>query len=111
MNLIYGSPKALNVIMCEKDYRQFHVVSIKPDKNGMYKKASTYVDVNSKLIDKDTIAVYSGMEETYDMEEFAVACVDFYGERFWGGNVGLITKEEAQAEINKLLNLSEEPTE
>lgn len=105
MNLIYGNyPETLDVSLAEKDYKQFHVVIVKPEKN-MYRFSNCFVNINDKRIDKETVATYCGFnEDDFDAEEFAVACVEFYGERFWGGYHEMVEEEEAKKIIKEYLN-------
>lgn len=103
MNLVEGSEKALNVVLVSKEYREFRVTTIKPYKDEKYKLVNCYVDINSKMIDKDTVACFAGMDEIFDAEEFAAACVAYYGENFWGGKAYILTKEEAEEKLKELL--------
>ena len=103
MELVYGSPEELDVTLVEKLRKEFEVVNIKPNKDGTYKYSQCYVNINSKDIDKEEIETYIGMAEDFDAQEFAAACVEYYGERFWGGGVATLTKEEAAAKLAKLI--------
>lgn len=104
MNLIYGNPDELNVSLAEKDYKQFHVVMIVPE-HGNYRFSNCMVNINDKRVDKETVSTYVGFgEDVFDPEEFAVACVEYYGERFWGGYHEMIDAEEAKNRIKEYLN-------
>lgn len=104
MNLIYGSPEELNVSLAEKDYKQFHVVVIKPEGN-LWRFSNCMININDKRIDKDTVATYCGFgEDDFDAEEFAVACLEYYGERFWGGYHEMVDEAMAKQLIKEYMN-------
>ena len=94
MNIVYGKLEDLNVTLAKLEHKEFHVVSITPDPKG-YRYSSAYVNINDSRIDKEEVKAYAGMNDDFDAEEFAAACVEYYGERFWGGFVKIISKEDA----------------
>lgn len=110
MNLVLGSAENLDCVLVEKERKEFHVLSIKPHGDA-YRLSNCYVNINSKDIDKDEVAMYAGMAEDFVAEEFAAACVEYYGERFWGGGSYTLTKEEAQEKIKKYLTVEPVPAE
>lgn len=102
MNLIYGNADELDITLVALEYKKFHVISIKPYKDG-YRYSNCYVDINDKRIDKEEVKAYAGIGDSFDAEEFAAACVDYYGERFWQGSVSQINEDEAKTKIIKYL--------
>ena len=108
MKLIYDDGD-LQVSLIEKKKRCFNVVKITKEAEDKYKMISADININSKNIDRGEIETYAGMDEIFDPEEFAVACLEYYGNKFWGGSVGYFSKEEVEEFLKN--NITEEENE
>lgn len=86
----------LEVTLIGKQRKSFRVVKITKEKEDLYKIMSASVNINSSNIDKDEIATAIGMFDEFDAEEFAVACYEYYGNKFWNGSVGYFNAEETE---------------
>ena len=103
MNIIYENEETLEFKLVEKEKKEFHVVTTAPEGDKI-RYCNCRVNINSKDIDKDEVCMFAGMDELFDVEEFACACVEYYGTRFWGGFSKLLTKEEAKEKLSIFLD-------
>ena len=106
MKLIYDNGD-LEVTLIKKEKKCFNVVKIVKEKENLYKIMSANININSSNIDKCEIETYIGMENEFDAEEFAIACLDYYGNKFWGGSVGYFNAEETEKFIINNLDKDE----
>lgn len=102
----------LEVTLVEKARKCFHIVKTVKEDEDNYKIMSANVNINSDKIDKDEVDTFLYSMDNIlgdsDAEEFAAACYEYYGNKFWGGSIGYFNAEETKKFIEDNLDENQE---
>ena len=91
-----------DLTLVEKEKKTFKVITTEQLSKDEFKITQAHINIHSKEVDQDEVAMFANFaEDDFDVFEFAAACLEYYGPRYWKAETAVFNKKEIEKFLSK----------